>query len=614
MSDGTTPSTLTGPTRAPTSTHRAVLNTIRGSAGNLVEWYDVYVYTVFASYFEAQFFDKNDTNSTLYIYAIFAVTFVMRPVGSWFFGRYADRRGRKASLVLSIAIMSTCSFVVAVMPTREIIGWWAAVILFLARLVQGFATGGEYGTSATYMSEAATANRRGFLSSFQYVTLVGGHVLAQFTLLIALHFLDADELQAWGWRIGFFIGGIAALVVLWIRRSMDESLSESHLEAIREGEDRDAGSLKTLFTTHWRPLLLVFLITAGGTVAFYTYSVNAPAIVKSTFGSDRALTATWVNLLGLIFLMLLQPVGGIISDRVGRKPLLIFFGVGGVIYTYVLLTFLPKTTSAVMAFVILAVGYVIITGYTSVNAIVKAELFPAEIRALGVGLGYALANSVFGGTAPMLYQAAKSADHVGRVHRLCHGGDRREPVGLHLRSEEQGEHGARPRAGKRLGCACFGRSVTRPNCYREPQADDDADALGRSGTMRTGVLVCATTAAATLPCRCPSSPLRRCGSEHDQARVVFVGGRDDALPGRRRFNGLAARQESGLVGQRCAVGGGPLGGVSDLGGPVGVEVLPSVGVNPTSTGCQTHTTSASRRGGSWVAACAIANAARSDPS
>ncbi|WP_041301559.1 MFS transporter [Mycolicibacterium rhodesiae] len=411
MSEPTSIPAVSGPTRAPTSTRRAVLNTIKGSAGNLVEWYDVYVYTVFASYFEAQFFDKADTNSTVYIYAIFAVTFLMRPVGSWFFGRFADRRGRKAALMFSITVMSTCSFVVAVMPTRESIGYWAAVVLILARLVQGFATGGEYGTSATYMSEAATANRRGFLSSFQYVTLVGGHVLAQFTLLIALHFLDDDAMHEWGWRIGFFIGGVAALVVLWIRRSMDESLSESHLEAIREGKDTGAGSLKTLFTTYWRPLLLVFLITAGGTVAFYTYSVNAPAIVKSTFGSDRALTATWVNLLGLIFLMLLQPLGGLLSDRVGRKPLLVFFGIAGVIYTYVLLTFLPKTTSAVMAFLILAVGYIIITGYTSVNAIVKAELFPAEIRALGVGLGYALANSAFGGTAPMLYQASKP-DHV----------------------------------------------------------------------------------------------------------------------------------------------------------------------------------------------------------
>lgn len=408
-----TPSSDGGPTLAPTTTRRAVLNTMKGSAGNLVEWYDVYVYTVFATYFEAQFFDKADKNSTLYIYGIFAVTFIMRPVGSWFFGRYADRRGRKSALMLSITVMSGCAFVVAVMPTREIIGWWAAVILILARLVQGFATGGEYGTSATYMSEAATPHRRGFLSSFQYVTLIGGHVLAQFTLLILLSMFDVEAVTAWGWRVGFFIGGIAALVVLWMRRSMDESLSESYLEAVRAGTDKAAGSLKALFTTYWRPLLLVFLITAGGTVAFYTYTINAPAIVKSTFGADRALTATWINLASLIFLMLLQPLGGLLSDRVGRKVLLVFFGVGGVLYTYVLLTYLPQTTSPMVAFALTAVGYVILTGYTSVNAIVKAELFPAGVRALGVGLGYALANSAFGGTAPLLFQAAKSSDRVG---------------------------------------------------------------------------------------------------------------------------------------------------------------------------------------------------------
>ena len=274
---------------------------------------------------------------------------------------------------------------------------------------------------------------------------------------------------------------------------MDESLSESHLKDIREGKDRDAGSMKTLFTTHWRSLLLVFLITAGGTVAFYTYSVNAPAIVKSTFGTDRAMTATWINLLGLIFLLLLQPVGGIISDRVGRKPLLIFFGVGGVIYTYFLLTFLPQTTSPLIAFALTAVGYVILTGYTSVNAIVKAEFFPADIRALGVGLGYALANSVFGGTAPLLFQASKSADHISLVHRLRHGGDRREPAGLHLRAEEQGDHGARSRAGERLGCAChFGRPLSRPHRLDEDHgnrirnAKDTAIADGRIPLSHAG--------------------------------------------------------------------------------------------------------------------------------
>jgi MHS family alpha-ketoglutarate permease-like MFS transporter len=403
-SDSDTPAALT---LAQTSTRRAVLNTLRGSAGNLVEWYDVYVYTAFAPFFEAQFFDKADKNSTVYVYAIFAVTFIMRPVGSWFFGRFADRRGRKAALMLSITVMSTCSFVIAVMPTREILGYWAVVILLIARLVQGFATGGEYGTSATYMSEAATANRRGFLSSFQYVTLIGGLVLAQLTLLVTQSVLGDETVKAWGWRIGFFIGGAAALVVLWLRRSMDESLSESHLDAIREGKDRDAGSLKTLFVAHWRPLVLVFLITAGGTIAFYTYTVNAPKIVSTALGPDRTLAATWVNLLALIVLLVLQPIGGLVSDRVGRRPLLIFFGVGGAVYTWVLLTYLPKTTSVAAAFLLLIVSYVILTGYTSVNAIVKAELFPAEIRALGVGLGYALANSVFGGTAPVLYEAAK---------------------------------------------------------------------------------------------------------------------------------------------------------------------------------------------------------------
>ncbi len=404
----TTPNAVS-PTQAPVSTQRAVLNTVKGSAGNLVEWYDVYVYTVFATYFEAQFFDPDDSNSIIYIYAIFAVTFLMRPIGSWFFGRFADRRGRRAALTVSITVMSACSLLVAVMPTRQAIGAWAAVILVVARLVQGFATGGEYGTSATYMSETATANRRGFFSSFQYVTLIGGHVLAQVTLLILVSTLSVSEIKDWGWRVGFFVGGIAALVVLWLRRTMDESLSPEHLAAVRDGKDTSSGSLRTLFTQFWRPLVWVFFVTAGGTIAFYTYSVNAPAIVKKAFGDSGTTAATWVNLVGLIILMLLQPVGGLVSDRVGRKPLLVFFGVGGVLYTWVLITYLPQTTSAITALTLTVVGYVILTGYTSVNAIVKAEVFPAPIRALGVGLGYAVANSMFGGTAPVIYQALSAA-------------------------------------------------------------------------------------------------------------------------------------------------------------------------------------------------------------
>ncbi|OZC52687.1 MULTISPECIES: MFS transporter [Nocardiaceae] len=402
----------TPPISSPAATRRAVYNTLRGSSGNLVEWYDVYVYTVFATYFENQFFDSADKNSTIYVYGIFAVTFLMRPVGSWFFGRYADRRGRRAALTFSVSMMAACSMVIAFTPGRESIGVWAAVILILCRLVQGFATGGEYGASATYMSEAATRERRGFFSSFQYVTLIGGHVLAQVTLLLMQVFFEREQIEDFGWRIAFFIGGVAAVVVFWLRRSMDESLTKDQLEAVRSGADRSSGSMKELVTKHWRALLICFMVTAGGTIAFYTYSVNAPSMIKAAY-EDRGMTGTWINLFGLVFLMLLQPIGGLISDKVGRKPLLVFFGVGGVLYTYVLITYLPSATSVVQSLALVCVGYVILTGYTSINAIVKAELFPSHIRALGVGLGYALANSAFGGTAPLIYQAAKNGGHVG---------------------------------------------------------------------------------------------------------------------------------------------------------------------------------------------------------
>jgi MHS family alpha-ketoglutarate permease-like MFS transporter len=261
------------------------------------------------------------------------------------------------------------------------------------------------------MSEAATAERRGFFSSFQYVTLVGGHVLAQLTLLVLQTFLDKEQIEEFGWRIAFLIGGIAAVVVFWLRRSMDESLTPEQLEAVRRGEDDAAGSMRNLVVHHWRALLVCFGVTMGGTIAFYTYSVNAPAIVKTTF-QDRGMTATWINLIGLTFLMVIQPLGGWISDKVGRKPVLVFFGIGALFYTYILITFLPRTTSAAAALTLVCVGYVILAGYTSINAIVKAELFPSNVRALGVGLGYALANSVFGGTAPLIYQAAKGGGHV----------------------------------------------------------------------------------------------------------------------------------------------------------------------------------------------------------
>ena len=388
----------------PTNLRRSVSNTIKGSAGNLVEWYDVYVYSVFASSFEHHFFSPDDKNADIYIWAIFALTFLMRPVGSWYFGRYADRKGRRAALTLSVTIMSLCSFAIAITPTRLSIGAWAAAILILCRLLQGFATGGEYGTSATYLTESAVPKHRGFLASFHYVTLVGGHVLAQALFLALMLATSKDDIGSWGWRLGFVIGGVGALVVLWMRRTMDESMSREAIESAEK--TKNSGSMVELVRNYWKELLACFLVTMGGTVAFYAYSINGPNIIKATFAQSSPVMGSVVSLVALAILMILQPIGGIISDRIGRRTLLVFFGVGGTVFTWVIFTVLPHTTDPVLAFVILTAGFIILTGYTSINAVVKAELFPTHVRALGVGFGYALANSAFGGTAPVFYSAA----------------------------------------------------------------------------------------------------------------------------------------------------------------------------------------------------------------
>jgi MHS family alpha-ketoglutarate permease-like MFS transporter len=393
-------------------TRKAVGNILKGSAGNLVEWYDLYVYTVFAAYFQAHFFNsKDELQAGLEAMAVFSTSFLMRPIGAWFFGRYADRRGRKAALTLSVTMMSAGSFAIAVLPTQDVIGLWAMILLVLIRVIQGFSVGGEYGTSATYMSEAATTKRRGFFSSFQYVTLIGGQMLALLVLVILQNAMPKAELSEWGWRIPFAVGGVAALVVLWLRRSMEETLSTEQIEAAKAPAvpgEAQPGTMKLLFTSYWKPLMICIGITLGGTVAFYTYTNFILKFMNDTSGIAKTDTSV-INFWALFIFMLLQPVYGIISDRVGRKPLLLWFGITGVLFTWPLLSALAGTKDPFTAFLLMMGGLLIVGGYTSINALVKAELFPASIRALGVGLGYAIANSLFGGTVPLIGAALQKA-------------------------------------------------------------------------------------------------------------------------------------------------------------------------------------------------------------
>ena len=368
---------------------------IGGSTGNLVEWYDWYVYSAFTLYFAPIFFPKGDSTAQLLnAAAVFAVGFLMRPIGAWVMGVYADRKGRKAGLTLSVSLMCAGSLLIALTPGYATIGWVAPAVLVLARLLQGLSVGGEYGASATYLSEMAGQKRRGFFSSFQYVTLISGQLLALSVLLILQATMSEASLEAWGWRIPFFIGGVLAVVVFYLRRRLAETESFKNAQAAKA--PRSSGL--ALFRDHPREALLVMALTAGGTLAFYAYSTYMQKFLVNTSGFSRE-TATAITAAALFVYMLLQPLAGALSDRIGRKPIMVAFGVLGVMFTWPIFTKLSVTSDPYAAFGIVLGALVIVTGYTSINAVVKAELFPAHIRALGVALPYALANTIFGGTA-----------------------------------------------------------------------------------------------------------------------------------------------------------------------------------------------------------------------
>jgi MHS family alpha-ketoglutarate permease-like MFS transporter len=384
---------------------------ISGSIGNLVEWYDWYAYSAFALYFAPVFFPEgNATAQLLNTAAIFAVGFLMRPLGAWLLGAYADRRGRRAALLLSVQLMAGGSLLIAVTPGYASIGVAAPALLLLARLLQGLSVGGEYGTSATSLSEMAGEKHRGFWSSFQYLTLMGGQLLALLVQLGLQQLLTAAEMSRWGWRVPFVIGAFAALLALYLRSHMGETAAFEQQKAgeAAAGPRRTplAGQLKVLLQ-YPRAVLTVVGLTLGGTLAFYTYTTYAQKFLVNTAGFSKE-QATLISFGVMAVALLFQPLLGAISDRVGRRPVLLFFGLGATLGTVPLLRLLAQTHDAWVAAGLLILALLVVSGYTSISAVVKAELFPTEIRALGVGLPFALTVAIFGGTAEVVALKAKA--------------------------------------------------------------------------------------------------------------------------------------------------------------------------------------------------------------
>jgi MHS family alpha-ketoglutarate permease-like MFS transporter len=384
-----------------TDMRRRVWAIVGASSGNLVEWFDFYVYSFCSLYFAHIFFpDGNTTTQLLQTAGVFAAGFLMRPIGGWLFGRIADRHGRKTSMLISVCMMCLGSLVIACLPGYATIGTWAPALLLLARLFQGLSVGGEYGTSATYMSEIAVEGRKGFYASFQYVTLIGGQLLALLVVVVLQQILDDAELRAWGWRIPFAMGAALAVVALWLRRQLDET-SKQEVRALK-----DAGSLRGLWRNR-KAFIMVLGFTAGGSLSFYTFTTYMQKYLVNTAGM-HANEASVIMTGALFVFMIIQPLIGALSDRIGRRASMLCFGGFATLFTVPILTALQSVSSPWAAFTLVMLALIIVSFYTSISGILKAEMFPAQVRALGVGLSYAVANALFGGSAEYVALSLKS--------------------------------------------------------------------------------------------------------------------------------------------------------------------------------------------------------------
>ena len=379
-----------------------------GAAGNLVEWFDWYVYSAFSLYFAKAFFPGQDqTAQFLATSGIFWIGFLMRPIGGWLLGRVGDRHGRRTALAWSVALMGGGSLLLAATPVYSSIGIAAPILLMLARIIQGLSLGGEYGAAATYLSEIAPEGRRGFWSSFQYVTLYGGQLLA-LAFLLGLQAGGADEaaLSTWGWRLAFVMGAVLAFGIYWLRRGIDETPDF----AAETAPERRAGGIADLWRHHRRSVLIAFGLAVGSNVAFYTYTTYMQKYLVGSSGFAKPV-ASQICAAATIVVILLQPLLGGLSDRIGRKPLLYWFAIGGILGTVPLMSAIGRTHDTLTAFALVLTALVILSGATATSAIVKAELFPPHVRALGVGLPYAVSQSLFGGSAEALALKLKQAGH-----------------------------------------------------------------------------------------------------------------------------------------------------------------------------------------------------------
>jgi len=379
-----------------------------GSIGNVVEWFDWSVYSAFAIYFSKQFFPSgNDTAALLATFAVFAIGFAMRPLGGWVIGSFSDRYGRRSALTLTVIMMAGSSLLISLLPTYGTIGWLAPVLLTVLRMAQGLSVGGEYGAATIFLAESAPAKRRGFYSSFLFFSIAAGLLVASAFASAMTHLLSTAQLEAWGWRVPFFVGGCGALVGFWMRRNVGETQA---FEQLRHKGGNQGRSLRWTWTHHRSAVLRLVGISVLGAFSFYLFISYMPVYAIRQAGAQPA-DAFAASTASIAIFMLAQPLFGALSDRFGRRPQLIVFAAAYMVFLY------PVVTSIRADFVSMLLvecfGLLTYGLYSSIAPAVMAELFSTEVRGIGIGTAYNLVVALLGGTTPYLMTWLQSTRHEG---------------------------------------------------------------------------------------------------------------------------------------------------------------------------------------------------------
>lgn len=378
---------------------------LASTVGNVLEWYEWSAYAVLAPFIAVAMFDQGDPLSALLsTLAVFAVGFLMRPLGGIVFGRIADRRGRKFVLVTTMLMMAAGSLAIGLMPTYATIGAWASLVLLAARVLQGFAHGGESATAYSYVGEIAPPHRRGMWGSVAFIAIFGGSVIAYTLGGVLTSTLSESAVGEWGWRVPFLLGALLALVALYLRRDMDESdvfEADRARDAAAEEEGTAPSPARTSRAGVVRAVLVMIAMVSGITAAHYTWTSYVSTYAITQQGMDPG-TAYWMSVAAQVIALVSLPFWGLLSDRIGRRPMLLFFAVLMFALQYPLTRMI--TDQGWTLLVATSVALLVVSAPAAILSAILSESFPTRVRTQGIGFAYSLSVAVFGGTAPYLNQ------------------------------------------------------------------------------------------------------------------------------------------------------------------------------------------------------------------